>query len=350
MPSIPGFQSTGFQVLSAAIYLLGISVVSHCLSRRVAVEDWSSFTAIREIKWARKCIILILADSWLFLFSSALLMFGVGLELNPFVCAASIYLCVAFYATSKVLLYLFLVEKVHIVWNPHGADSPRMKSKVFILGIITVSMYLVVIGLMVVGRNHYFRDDGTCIIGLKHYASVTLLAYDLLFLYPLIKTSLKNPRVTRVAIRTLIASAVSLTTSSVNMAVLTLLKGHELGWICLGAGCGVDVIVNACALFWATRGINGHNPGPQSAGTTLTASPEKSMSSARALPDQRLAQYLHRMTTESSPPSSDQEPFSSPPVRQTESSKLFDKDYGDNIPGKRSPFNGKLSIVHVNIP
>ena len=51
--------------------------------------------------------------------------------------------------------------------------------KVFVLGIIAVSMYLVVIGLMVVGRNHYFREDGTCMIGLKHYASVALLVYDL---------------------------------------------------------------------------------------------------------------------------------------------------------------------------
>ncbi|KAH8831607.1 hypothetical protein DL96DRAFT_1588402 [Flagelloscypha sp. PMI_526] len=52
------------------------------------------------------------------------------------------------------------------------------------------------------------------------------------------------------------------------MAVLTILKGHELGWICLGAGCGVDVIINACALFWATGGANGVASGHQSGGTT----------------------------------------------------------------------------------
>ncbi|KAH8831608.1 hypothetical protein DL96DRAFT_840239 [Flagelloscypha sp. PMI_526] len=185
MASIPGFQSTGLQVFSCAIYLLGVSILSHCLSRRIAVEDWSSWAAIREMKWARMCIILLFVDSWLFLVSSAMLIFGVGLELNRLVCATAIYLCVAFYATSKVLLYFFLVEKVHIVWNPQGANSPRLKSKVFILGLITVSLYAVVIALMVVGRNNYFREDGTCIIGLKHFASVTSVGIRSLYQPPL---------------------------------------------------------------------------------------------------------------------------------------------------------------------
>jgi len=36
------------------------------------------------------------------------------------------------------------------------------------------------------------------------------------------------------------AAAVSVTTSTANVLVLTLLHGRELGWVCLGS-CGADV-------------------------------------------------------------------------------------------------------------
>jgi len=37
------------------------------------------------------------------------------------------------------------------------------------------------------------------------------------------------------------------------MAVLTILHGRELGWVCLGS-CSADVIINALALFWVAGG------------------------------------------------------------------------------------------------
>jgi hypothetical protein len=48
------------------------------------------------------------------------------------------------------------------------------------------------------------------------------------------------------------ASACALTISAVNMAVLTILHGQELGFICL-ASCSTDVLVNALVLFWLTQ-------------------------------------------------------------------------------------------------
>lgn len=36
------------------------------------------------------------------------LIFGVGLEAQHAVCSAAIYLCIAFYATSKILIYFYL--------------------------------------------------------------------------------------------------------------------------------------------------------------------------------------------------------------------------------------------------
>ncbi|KAI0047747.1 hypothetical protein FA95DRAFT_1189156 [Auriscalpium vulgare] len=258
MPSLR-FPSEGMQVLSAIVHFLGVSILTHCLSRRLASDDFSSLQSVVQTSWARLCIVLVFLDSWLFLFLSGILIFGVGLETKNAVCSASIYLCIAFYATSKILIYFFLIEKVHLVWSPSAGR--RLKSPVYIICLITVLSYTVIIALMLVGRIHFIREDNICMIGLKPYSSIPLLSYDLyinvflniLFIWPLFRSKLVNPRVRRVAIRTLVASGVALTTSAINMIVLTVLKGQELGWVCLGS-CGADVILNAVALFWVTGG------------------------------------------------------------------------------------------------
>ena len=61
-----------------------------------------------------------------------------------------------------------------------------------------------------------------------------------MFLAPIIRAKLANPRIRVVAMRTLAASLIGLTVSTVNMAVLTALNGKELGWVCL-TSCATDV-------------------------------------------------------------------------------------------------------------
>jgi hypothetical protein len=41
-------------------------------------------------------------------FAGGIVIFGVGLETNEAVCGLGMYLCILFYATSKVLIYAFL--------------------------------------------------------------------------------------------------------------------------------------------------------------------------------------------------------------------------------------------------
>ncbi|KAF9078372.1 hypothetical protein BDP27DRAFT_1412370 [Rhodocollybia butyracea] len=274
------FPSKGVQVFSCLIYILGASVLSHCISRGLSAEEWSR-SSIRDMPWVRICVLLIFVDSWLFLFTSCILVFGIGLESNQLVCAMGIYICVAFYATSKILVYSFLLEKVYLVWSPSVGSSRRLKSPVYVGCMVMLGIYGVVVALMVAGRIHYLNSQGVCIIGLERYSSLTLLTYDLLvnivltalFLWPVLKANLVNPRLRSVAIRTLVASGVALTTSSVNMLVLAVLRGHERGWVCLGA-CGADVIFNALAIFWVTK-IKG------SAETTSTEGKSKTRESRR---------------------------------------------------------------------
>lgn len=252
------FPSQGVQVLSAIIHTLGASILAHCFSRRFLQIDCSSLSALAKLTWPRLCVLFVFLDSWLFLFSSGILIFGIGLETNVRVCSSGIFLCIAFYTTSKVLIYFFLTEKIYIVWQP-PSGSKRLELPVYVICLITVIPYAAIVVLMIVGRIHQFREDGICEIGLKAWASIPLLSYDLyinvfltaLFLWPIFRSNFANPRVRRVAVRTVIAAGIALTTSTINIAVLTVLHGKELGWVCLGS-CGADVIANALAIFWVT--------------------------------------------------------------------------------------------------
>ncbi|THU91344.1 hypothetical protein K435DRAFT_801318 [Dendrothele bispora CBS 962.96] len=227
------FPSIGLQVLVCLVYFLGISTVAHCVSRRLP-----DIIHIRQTSWTRLLIPLVFIDSWLFLFTSGILIFGVGLETSLSVCMTGIFLCIVFYTSSKVLLYIVLMEKVHVVWST-SHNTPRMKSPVYLVGLGTILLYVVVAIVLIIGRVHYLSaKDGYCYIGLKFYASLTLLTYDL-------------------------SAGVALAMSTVNIAILTAWHGKERGWMCL-ACCTTDIIFNALALFWVTKDAQsnstpGHN-------------------------------------------------------------------------------------------
>ncbi|CAE7185951.1 unnamed protein product [Rhizoctonia solani] len=251
------FPNPGMQSLSSVIHLLGVSVLGYCFARRTTFPDLSWSQVWSTITWPRLCVILVLADSWIFVFLSGVLVLGTGLSKDNMSCSLGIYACIALYVLSKILTYGFLIEKVHVVWG--GAHQPRLKSPVYRICLITVTPYAVVIVLMLLGRIAFIRNDGACVIGLKRLASLTLLIYDLyinifltgLFIWPLARSKLINPRLKSVAVRTLVAASAALTTSTLNIAILTVMDGRQLGWVCLGS-CGTDVTVNAIVLFWVT--------------------------------------------------------------------------------------------------
>ncbi|KAJ7350703.1 hypothetical protein DFH08DRAFT_115654 [Mycena albidolilacea] len=258
------FPTPGLQVLSAFIHFIGITLLTFFFSRRLFAEELTTRRGWASLTWPRLCILLVLIDSYLFMFATGLLIFGIGLQESTTTCSITIALCIAMYTGSKVLIYAFLTEKVYIVW---ANDIKRLRSPMYLICMGTILAYVVIIAVLFMGRIATFRPgDDACVIGLKPSASLPLLSYDLginllltsLFLWPLLRLNIPSPSIKQVATRTLVASAVALTTSTVNVAVLTVLKGWELGWLCLGT-CGIDVVFNAAALFWVTSGREARN-------------------------------------------------------------------------------------------
>ncbi|RDX47905.1 hypothetical protein OH76DRAFT_1484344 [Lentinus brumalis] len=251
------FSSVGMEILSSVIHLVGVSILSYMLGLKFKPSEITSLN-LHHIPWARSLVLLNLVDSWAFLFSTGVLVHGAGMELSGTVCLLGILSCIIFYGTSKIFIYLFLAEKVLVVWNPHRR---RYQSKVYVGCLALLLIYLGVIIYMILGRIALFRDDGACVIGLTRSASLALLIYDLcinvlltsLFVWPLLKRDFGTRALRAVAIRTLWAAGVALTTSCINILVLTIMHGRQLAWVCL-ASCVSDVVINAIVLCWVTSG------------------------------------------------------------------------------------------------
>ncbi|KAF7367971.1 hypothetical protein MSAN_00862400 [Mycena sanguinolenta] len=162
------FPNHGFRFLSASVHFIGVTIITYFLSRRLSAENLTSRAAWTSITWPRLCILLILLDSYLFILSGGLLIFGVGLRRNGDSCSAAIYLCVLFYTSSKILIYAFLTEKVYIVWE--NGVRRRLRSAVYLICMGTVALYVGIILAMFFERIAAFRSgDSACVIGLKAY-------------------------------------------------------------------------------------------------------------------------------------------------------------------------------------
>lgn len=287
--------SIGTDVLSAIIHLLGVTILAHLISRRAMLRG--SLT-LRDISWPRLCVLLIFVDSWLFIFSSGILVLGSGLEKSDVSCSMGILLCIIFYGSSKLLIYTFLcmplpciipsfptksrtAERVYVVWQT--APRPRrLQCKAYVACLIALSGYFGIVVILFCGRLPFLRDGAQNSQSFRpDFLPCPRQAYMLhrfdeaskrrtadlrfaswfhllfiqpltrlnsfvnafltgMFLWPVTRSSFRNSRVKRLAIRTLWSALLALTTSCVNILILTLMHGRQLGWVCLGS-CGTDV-------------------------------------------------------------------------------------------------------------
>lgn len=58
----------GMRILSATIHLLGSSILAYCIARRMNTVRVSSISDLKTLSWPRCCVMLVLIDSWLFIF------------------------------------------------------------------------------------------------------------------------------------------------------------------------------------------------------------------------------------------------------------------------------------------
>ncbi|KAI8065921.1 hypothetical protein BC940DRAFT_303204 [Gongronella butleri] len=244
----------GLEIMSEAVSLLCISVLSVVFGSKSYNETWKS------TNYGRILVLLLYICSWAFAVTSIIV---VSTNDNNIIsCTIGMLACDVFYAGTKIIMYMWLVERVHIVTN---TKKKRLKSCAYKFHMGLLCPYVAIFVLMLTFRNIYILDNGMCMIGLQYIASIPLLIYDFifnlyltwLFMRPLMnvgrnsRMDWKRSRLYRLARRTLVASLVCLIVSFVNVVVVVITAGHERGLVCLTM-CTVDVTINVLTMHWVT--------------------------------------------------------------------------------------------------
>ena len=77
----------------------------------------------------------------------------------------------------KVVIYLFLIERVHIV---RGGTKTRKQDKLYWFNTLGLIPYCVIVILAIVFRYNALDETGFCYVGLRRESSFPLLIYDLI--------------------------------------------------------------------------------------------------------------------------------------------------------------------------
>ncbi|KAJ4990722.1 hypothetical protein SVAN01_03731 [Stagonosporopsis vannaccii] len=252
---IPAMVPTPGQVVSVVLQMSTFGVLCICFTRRTSwLKNW------RTLPLAIWLILMIYVDSTLFVLATSIIVHGLGINSSRQVCEGGILLCLVCYMTTKILIYYFLVERAYIV---RGSRKPRLKTKLWLFNCLFMMLpYTIFVIMNFVWRITYINERGVCIIGMQKIAMLPLITFEvvvniyltLLFILPLRRLYSyrhnANPKLNRMAFRSLVGSLATLTTSVANLTVLMVLRG-EPGWICLMC-CNADILFCVVVLHWVT--------------------------------------------------------------------------------------------------
>lgn len=98
-------------------------------------------------------------------------------------------MCILFYFTSKVapaliiayiqvLIYLFLIERVHLVRG--RSRMTRWKDRQYRINMAGLIPYCVIGLLALYFRVYKIQENGRCVIGIERQTSIMVIVYDLL--------------------------------------------------------------------------------------------------------------------------------------------------------------------------
>lgn len=148
------------------MYLLALIAFPMMVRARFPVRDsrgkWPSWEP------AKVEVLVILIDSTIFVFATSLIMFGVWENGQVETCRAIFWFGIMSYAMTKVVMMVFLVERVHIV---HGNMKRRRESKLYFLNLFLSSGWIAAILVVVIYNQSGIQEpDGACIIAAPEYA------------------------------------------------------------------------------------------------------------------------------------------------------------------------------------
>ncbi|KAG0334916.1 hypothetical protein BG004_000210, partial [Podila humilis] len=139
------YQPDATETLSLFVSLACISLMSMLFGRKTSATTWGS------LNYARGLVVGLYVCSWLFSLMAAMLV--QTNNANQISCDISVFICILLYAFSKILIYLFLTERVHVVTS---IGCTRWNSKLYRLNLGLISPYLGILTLAIIYRNAGF--------------------------------------------------------------------------------------------------------------------------------------------------------------------------------------------------
>jgi len=235
--------------------LLAVSVLSVLAWPRL----WSLSCDSPLYRWL---VVVLLCASWAFAALASLLS---SLPPDPNICSGAIFLCAGLYGAAKFCVYLFLMERLHLI----ATKGPRHKSPVYLVSCLLLIPFFVIVVLLMIYRVGNLNADG-CQIGIRREGAIPLVVYDTAFgLYQMaLFASIMFRYITRTAPNhdaqtallrkalkvAFIGSSVAFMLSFFN--ILTFVIKEDLhSDICLVL-CIIDVVGNCCVITYLVRPIS----------------------------------------------------------------------------------------------
>ncbi|ORY65789.1 uncharacterized protein BCR38DRAFT_339678, partial [Pseudomassariella vexata] len=243
--------------LGVVINLLALATVTACFTQRyLAVRRW------RRLAFIPWLVFTIYADSWTFIFTTAVLQHGLGVASTYETCSAATFLCLLFYVTTK-FIYLFLVERAFVIRNGYKS---RLKSKLYLVNSFGMITIYITVGILDIVFRITEWEKGSCRIGMRKVSMIPMISFDFfvnmylttLFLIPLRRLYARkhlpqNPasvRLRAAALRAFIGGCCTTASSIVNLTILMIMEGQP-AWICLMC-CNADILFSAVVIQWVT--------------------------------------------------------------------------------------------------
>ncbi|KAG2218132.1 hypothetical protein INT45_000430 [Circinella minor] len=166
------------EIMSEMISLICMTIMASLLGAKSKHERLTSLT------YGRILVFAVYILSWAFAVTSMLTVSTNNFNITS--CTLAMMSCDVFYAGSKIVIYMWLIERVHLVT---AVRTTRLKSWQYRFHVMLLLPYVGIFVLMLTFRNIYLLDSGECIIGLRWIASMPLMFYDFVSYYNLSLTT-----------------------------------------------------------------------------------------------------------------------------------------------------------------
>lgn len=93
-------------------------------------------------------------------------------------CWAAIYVCIVFYVGNKTLAYLFLIERLRAIRNVHLHGGLKQDRLWFGLLVVVVIGLSVITGVFFGTRLSRLSEEGRCGIGIPNQTSIIIISID----------------------------------------------------------------------------------------------------------------------------------------------------------------------------